>query len=198
MAKVTAPLFSFEAHGQLAKTLVFMDWKGINDVRKYTVPANPNSAGQQSQRGFFKDGVVDFHAVPLDADDLAAWNRRATTASRPRSGFNEYVKNVIAYRQAGISAVNVNNGFNGGIIDSGVGQVDIAVTEDGGADAVSFLWGYSPTALIETVAGAEVANVWTALNLVVNSGAIVYARAVIKTAAVERGSSGIYRFGPTS
>ena len=74
MAKVTAPLFSFEAHGQLAKTLVFMDWKGINDVRKYTVPANPNSAGQQSQRGFFKDGVVDFHAVPLDADDLAAWN----------------------------------------------------------------------------------------------------------------------------
>ena len=40
MAKVTGPLFSLSASGQIAKTLVFMKWKGIDDVRKYIVNAD--------------------------------------------------------------------------------------------------------------------------------------------------------------
>jgi len=50
MAKVKGPLFSLDARGQIAKTLVYMGWKGIADVRKYVIPANPNTAAQQTQR----------------------------------------------------------------------------------------------------------------------------------------------------
>lgn len=38
------------ASGQFAKTMVFGNWKGVNVVRKYVVPANPMSSGQGDQR----------------------------------------------------------------------------------------------------------------------------------------------------
>jgi len=199
MAKLIAPLFSFSARGQLAKTLVYSGWKGIDDVRSYVIPANPQTADQQTQRSYFTDGVDAWHNTGLVSDDVTAWNRYAGIQPRPQSGFNLFVADVIRLRMAGVSAVNVNMGFNGGISDSGVGQVDMTVEEAGGAVGVNFLWGYSPTSLINTVAGVEVANVWTAANVVVNSGVTVFMRAVINDAGPDPlGYSGIYRFGPTS
>lgn len=199
MAKLVAPLFSFSARGQLAKTLVYSGWKGIDDVRSYVVPANPQTAGQQTQRSYFTDGVDSWHDVGLDADDVTAWNRLAGTLPRPQSGFNAFVAAVIGLRMAGISLANMAMGFNGSIIDSGVGQVDMAITEDGSAVSVVFEWGYSPTSLINTANGVEAANVWTAANVAVNSGVTVYMRAVLRNAGpADVGYSGIYRFGPTS
>jgi len=53
MAKLTGPLLSFGAKGQIGKTLVTADWKGIKYARQYTIPANPNSSEQQLTRGTF-------------------------------------------------------------------------------------------------------------------------------------------------
>lgn len=199
MAKLVAPLFSFSARGQLAKTLVYSGWKGIDDVRSYVVPANPQTADQQTQRSYFTDGVDQWHDVGLNADDVTAWNRYASTLPRPQSGFNAFVAGVINLRMAGISAANLAMGFNGGIVDSGAGQVDMTIEEDGSAVSVGFHWGYSPTSLINFTAGVETANVWNALNVPVNSGVTVYARAVARNATpADVGYSGIYRFGPTS
>lgn len=199
MAKLIAPLFSFSARGQLAKTLVYSGWKGIDDVRSYVVPANPQSADQQTQRSYFTDGVDQWHDVGLTADDVTAWNRYSSTLPRPQSGFNAFVAAVINLRLAGISAPNLAMGFNGGISDSGVGQVDMTIEEDGSAVSVDFLWGYSPTSLINVAPGVEAANVWTAANVPVNSGVTVYARARMQNVTpVDVGYSGIYRFGPTS
>jgi hypothetical protein len=39
---------------QLNKTFVFFKWKGLNVVRSYTIPANPNTVLQQAQRNKFK------------------------------------------------------------------------------------------------------------------------------------------------
>lgn len=50
MAKVTMPLGSLSASGSLGKALVFAGWKGIQYVRKYVIPANPQSADQGDQR----------------------------------------------------------------------------------------------------------------------------------------------------
>ncbi len=50
MCKVTGPMHSDGASGQFAKTMVFGNWKGTNVVRKYVIPANPQSAGQGDQR----------------------------------------------------------------------------------------------------------------------------------------------------
>lgn len=47
MAKATAPLFSIEASGQLARTLVY-DRRGF--VRQYVIPANPKTNDQADVR----------------------------------------------------------------------------------------------------------------------------------------------------
>lgn len=199
MAKLVAPLFSFSARGQLAKTLVYSGWKGIDDVRSYVVPANPQSADQQQQRSYFTDGVDQWHDVGLTADDVTAWNRYSSTLPRPQSGFNAFVAAVIGLRMAGISLANLAMGFNGGITDSGAGQVDMTIEEDGSAADVQFHWGYSPTSLINIANPTEVSNVWTSANVPVNSGVTVYMRAVMLNAGPDDvGYSGIYRFGPTS
>lgn len=46
MAKVISPLFSFEASGKIADSMVFFTWKGRNVVRKWTIPTNPMTADQ--------------------------------------------------------------------------------------------------------------------------------------------------------
>lgn len=38
------------ASGQFAKAMVFAGWKGVSYVRKYVIPANPQSVGQGDQR----------------------------------------------------------------------------------------------------------------------------------------------------
>lgn len=53
MAKTVAPLLSFDAGGQIAKTQVYSRWKGRPYVRRYVVPANPNTAAQQETRSTF-------------------------------------------------------------------------------------------------------------------------------------------------
>lgn len=199
MAKLVAPLFSFSARGQLAKSLVYSGWKGIDDVRSYVVPSNPRSSGQQTQRGYFSEGVEMWHSLGLTADDVEAWNRYANTLPRPQSGFNAFTGSVMNLRVAGISLANLAMGFNGGIADSGAGQVDFTVEEDGSAVAVNFYWGYTPTSLINVAPGVETANVWNALNVAVASNAIVYMRAVLQDAGpADVGYTGIFRFGPTS
>jgi len=49
-AKVTGPLFSIGARGKLGKAIVYSAWKGINVVREYLKPANPQSGDQGDRR----------------------------------------------------------------------------------------------------------------------------------------------------
>ena len=50
MAKVTGPLYSMSASGKIGDALVFFGWKGINVVRGFVIPSNPQSAAQGDQR----------------------------------------------------------------------------------------------------------------------------------------------------
>ncbi|GAI60181.1 unnamed protein product, partial [marine sediment metagenome] len=92
MAKVKGPLFSLGASGQLAKTLVYMNWKGIDDVRSYVIPANPKTADQQTQRGYFTNAVDQWHTDGFTLDDVKAWNLLALALKEALSGFNVYVR----------------------------------------------------------------------------------------------------------
>lgn len=77
MAKVTAPLMSMDASGQLGKALVFQ--KG-GKVRQYVVPANPRTDGQKAvrkklgdiQRSLKKLGLV--LRTELKSQFGARWN----------------------------------------------------------------------------------------------------------------------------
>ncbi len=49
-AKVTGPLYSMGASGKIADAMVFFNWKGLNVVRQWIRPANPQSEDQGDQR----------------------------------------------------------------------------------------------------------------------------------------------------
>lgn len=103
MAKPKAPLFGFGASGKLGDAIVYGSWKGIDVAREYVVPANPNTAGQSTQRGYLTTAVGEWHDATnvLSATDKAAWNRLAGAQSSARSGFNEFVKRFVDEKVAG-------------------------------------------------------------------------------------------------
>jgi len=98
MTKVKAPLFSFEARGAIAESLVFFPWKGVSAVRRYVIPANPKTDPQMTQRGYMQDAVDKIHAVqalaahPLDASDIVAYSQLGLTYPDPHTWFNVIVK----------------------------------------------------------------------------------------------------------
>ena len=53
MAIVSAPLLSFTARGQIAKTQVYSSWKGRPYVRRLVTPSNPRSTDQMTTRNTF-------------------------------------------------------------------------------------------------------------------------------------------------
>lgn len=103
MAKAKAPLFGFGASGKLGDAIVFGSWKGIDVAREYVVPANPRTAAQTTQRGYFTTAVAEWHDATnvLSAADKAAWNRLAGVQPSPRSGFNEFTRRYVDERVAG-------------------------------------------------------------------------------------------------
>ena len=100
MAKVKGPLLSISARGKIAKTLVFLSWKGIDTVRKYVIPTNPKSTDQQKQRGYFSDAIDAWHTDGYNSLDVAAWNLYAIAQKAVASGFNLFVKYYIAAKVA--------------------------------------------------------------------------------------------------
>ncbi len=95
MAKVKAPLFSFEARGKLNDSLVYFPWKGVDAVRSYVIPANPKTASQTTQRGFMTSAVGEWHNATYTALDRSAFNRWAGVLAQIMSGFNAMVKKFI-------------------------------------------------------------------------------------------------------
>lgn len=67
MAKTVAPLLSFDAGGQIAKTQVYSRWKGRPYVRRYVVPANPDTVEQQKTRTSFKWLMEAWKFLPASA-----------------------------------------------------------------------------------------------------------------------------------
>jgi len=97
MAKLKAPLMSLGASQQLGKALVFFGWKGIDCVREYVVPANPDTTLQQTQRGYVTTMVAAIHAAqshvtPLDAEDQTAYAALASAKGKIMTWFNMAVK----------------------------------------------------------------------------------------------------------
>src|SRR3972149_6760482 len=169
MAKLKAPLLSFGASGKLADTLVYFPWKGLAVVRSYVIPANPNSAGQQTQRGILTESVASWHALGLDDDDVTAWNRYAASRPTPQSGFNAFVKDFVDLRVSGVILADTDMCYNGGLVDDGGGPFRAA-----GSAAAPSRWTFAPA---NNVAGRT-----------------IYARFRAENAGgAARGWSGIYR-----
>lgn len=88
MAKTTAPLLSFDARGQIGKSQVYSNWRGIPTVRRHTVPANPRTAGQTQTRTAFS--WVNAVYKLLDPSVQAVWD--AFAKGKPLFGRNAFQK----------------------------------------------------------------------------------------------------------
>ena len=110
MAILKAPLFSFAASGKLADSLVYMKWKGLNDVRKYVIPTNPKTPAQTTQRiTNFKAGVTKWHTFSLTALDLAAWSLLASTCiSKTRKSVVGCLSNFNAFLRYFVDGIVAN------------------------------------------------------------------------------------------
>lgn len=168
MAKVKAPLFSFGASGAIGDSLVFFPWKGLDVARSYTVPANPRSTAQVTQRGYVTTVVGLIHAAqaqavdPIAAADVAGYALEASTESSPRTWFNQVVKQGVNQLKAGKNVAI----FSAGGTTPGANELAVTIrATSNGANSVTagtFYYGTSKTALINTAAAAVVGEVATA------------------------------------
>lgn len=84
MAKVTAPLLSFGARGQIGKSVVFAKWRGVDYARQRVIPANPRTIAQQETRGVFRVMSQIWTLAPEAWKTV--WN--AFASGRPFTGRN--------------------------------------------------------------------------------------------------------------
>ena len=111
MAKVSGPLFSVEASGAYAGSLVFAKWKGRQYARQLVIPANPRSLDQETARNAMR--------VAGSAQKFANAN------SQVRTGLSLADKaEITAKTPAGYA-------WNGFLVDSiiGAGGVNIAASD---------------------------------------------------------------------
>lgn len=87
MAKLTGPLLSFGASGQIGKTLVAGKWRGIPYARQHVIPANPQTVAQQAVRTLFAQLREAWKLAPTEIYDT--WNSFAQ--GRPFLGVNKFV-----------------------------------------------------------------------------------------------------------
>lgn len=128
MAKTTAPNLSIGSAGQVGKTLVSAKWRGVSYVRKYVVPANPNTAAQQSTRSVFSF-LSDVWKI-LNAAAQAPWT--AYAKGMPLTNRNAYI-------QANLPELRGKANLHGfvGSPGSGGGLAAEAVAPTGGAGSVT-------------------------------------------------------------
>jgi len=171
MAKLKGPLFSLGASGQLAKTLVFFNWKGLNVVRQHVTPANPNTALQQTQRGYLAAAVAAVHAAQalaanaLDQADLMAYAALASTLGRPMTWFNMVCKLWTDCKVLSDVPVVYTDGT---VSDPTNDSIDLImyINEETGSQlaAGKFYFGSTPTSLVHPVVASVVAGTTVALT----------------------------------
>jgi len=87
MAKVTGPLMSFSASGTIGDALTFATWKGIEYVRQWFIPGNPQTTKQVNLRTALTLAVALWQSY--SDPTKAAWD--AFAAGTRQSGFNQVV-----------------------------------------------------------------------------------------------------------
>jgi len=199
MAKLKGPLFSLGASGQIGKTLVYMNWKGLDTVREYVVPANPQTSGQVTQRGFLTAAVAWIHAHqadashPIDEEDIMAYALLGSTFPTPRTWFNQAIKEIIDNRV--LNADYRNGSYGDGHLTPGADQLTFETWFyfTHAISAATLWYGTSKTALVHSTALTVAANKLSKVVTGLTTGVKYYAQ-VRPTAPANAVSirSGIY------
>lgn len=121
MAKLTGPLLSFGARGQIGKTLVASSWRGISTARQYVIPANPRTTAQQTNRTRFAFLRELYKRLP--SAPIAAFN--AYASGRKFTGMNAFVgeNNRLLVGETDLSALEMSPGSGGAFAPTSVSAV---------------------------------------------------------------------------
>lgn len=191
MAKLKAPLFSFEARGKLADALVFFPWKGIDAVRSYVIPANPQTAAQTTQRGYVTSAVTEWHASDYTALDVGAWNRLAGIADKIMSGFNRMMREFVNEIITGNTWERLHDAFTDGV---GANGFNVMVTKGGGGNAPTCHYGIRKTHFPDSVAMADQGgDVWAVTLAALTAGTLYYFYIDVGSTGVDYARTGIYQ-----
>lgn len=134
MAKLTGPLLSFGAEGQIGKSMVVASWRGVKYARQYVKPANPQTQAQMNIRLLFAYLREMWKRAP--AEIIETWN--AFAKGRPYTGMNKLVgENVrVLKNQSDMNGIIFSPGSNGGLMQvsqtavtgAGSGEIDWTAT----------------------------------------------------------------------
>lgn len=134
MAKLTAPLLSMGATGQIGDSVVFAKWRGIPYARQKVVPANPRTVAQQANRTRFAFIREMWKLAP--ATLRAPWT--AFASGRKFTDMNAFVgeNNRVLNGQLDLAAFLGSPGARGGLPPQAVsgadggdnGSVDVTIT----------------------------------------------------------------------
>jgi len=193
VAKLKAPLLSLGASGQLAKTLVFFPWKGLNVAREYVVPANPKTALQVTQRAYVTAAVAMVHTAqahathPMLSLDQVAYAALAAAKGLIMTWFNQAVKLWVDVAVAAKTSV-IYHGAVFGDKAAAAFEFHLYISEETPSDlaAGKFYFGTSKTNLIHSEACD------------INPGSYVYINVVDLTAFLTAGTKYYVQFRPDS
>lgn len=110
MARVTGPLHSNTASGQLAKTLIFQTYRGRSYAKKYAVPGNtpgfdkPNQSPAQLAVQALTKSLMQ-HWPEISTEDQATWDALAIPQRIER--VNAYLKYNYARNAVGLDPTDV-------------------------------------------------------------------------------------------
>lgn len=201
MAKLTAPLLSLGASGQIGKAVVHFPWKGINAAREYVVPANPRTTAQTTQRAKLKAAVALIHAVmqaaahPLDAADKIAYALWGSTFATPRTWFNQIIKQLVDMSVAGLGMAIWTDGG----VTPGASQLVISVWNVGDdMTAARAYYGTTKACTMGYINTADAAGNHTATIPNLTAGVKYYIQVICTAPAAYIGTrSGVYYGVPT-
>lgn len=128
MAKVTAPLLSFGASGQIAKTQVYSTWKGRPYVRRHVIPSNPQTVAQTSTRNTFSNASSVWKLMGALA--ISPWDRFAT--GQVLTGRNAFMRDFVKELRGDIDLTDMifSPGAKGGL-------PSVSVTPTAGVDQIT-------------------------------------------------------------
>jgi hypothetical protein len=167
MAKSTAPFLSLSASGQFAKTLVAATWKGIPYMRKYVVPANPNTDAQAAHRAVWSAAVAAYKTYLTDAGVRTAWRLAAAHIGAVMTGFNAAAQALV-----GILKTDPDGSFATAVAEAlGVCSFTMENMDDGatGDEAGDF----------EVWRGLSAANLSLAESVAIAAGVIAHTHSLV-------------------
>jgi hypothetical protein len=177
MAKIKMPLMGMEASGQLGKTLVYFNWKGLNCARMHVTPSNPNTASQQARRTLLSDAVDDFHDTALTDTDIDGWRRLASIQAKPMTYFNVYVKKYIDTDDASETWPAFHNDATASTTPE---EIDFSIDGETGLTAY-VRYGNSPSYMPNTQLLTEAAGTYTETVASLDEGAVIYYQFYVNT-----------------